>query len=321
MTTTLDRDLPGTDRGGEGMPAPELRPMWEQVALYLFVVLPFAALVGGIAYAAAGNGISLLDVVLAAVFFAFAGHGITIGFHRYFTHGSFKAKRPLRIGLAIAGSMAVQGPMIRWVADHRKHHAFSDREGDPHSPWRYGTSVGALAKGLWWAHTGWLFDREKTPKEKYAPDLVADPDIAMIHKTFPLWTALTLLLPGLLGYLLTGFTWHGAWTAFLWAGLVRVFLLHHVTWSVNSICHVAGRRPFATRDKSTNNWPLAVLSMGESWHNLHHAEPTSARHGVDRGQLDSSAAIIRGFERLGWATDVRWPNEERLAKKRVAASS
>lgn len=142
-----------------------------------------------------------------------------------------------------------------------------------------------------------------------------------VHKLFPLWTALTLLLPGFLGWVLTGFTWHGAWTTFLWAGLVRVFVLHHITWSVNSICHVFGSKPFVTRDRATNVWPLAVLSMGESWHNLHHADPTCARHGVDPGQLDSSAAFIRGFERLRWAWDVRWPDPARLDRKRVAAGT
>jgi stearoyl-CoA desaturase (Delta-9 desaturase) len=320
MTTTADRQLPATSPGGAAERVPERRPTWEQVALYIFVIAPFAGLVAGIAYAAAGHAISILDVVLFVVFYAISGHGITIGFHRYLTHGSFKAVRPLRIGLAVAGSMAVQGPVIRWVSDHRKHHAFSDRDGDPHSPWRYGTSVGAVAKGLWWAHMGWLFDREQTPKDRYSPDLMADSDIVKVHKLFPVWTALTLLLPGVAGWLLTGFTWHGAWTAFLWAGLVRVFLLHHVTWSVNSICHVVGRRPFETRDRSTNNWPLAVLSLGESWHNLHHAEPTSARHGVDRGQLDSSARLIKVFESVGWAHNVRWPDPARLTRKRASAN-
>jgi stearoyl-CoA desaturase (delta-9 desaturase) len=320
MTTTTEHPAApaaSDEASHTSRPFDEKRPMWEHVALYIFVIVPFLALIGGIAYAAMGNGISWLDVGLSVVFFAITGHGITIGYHRYLTHGSFKAKRPLRIALAIAGSMAVQGPPIRWVADHRKHHAFSDKLGDPHSPWRYGTGVRALAKGLWWAHMGWLFDREQTPKERYTPDLLADRDIVRIYRLFPLWTAISLLLPGLLGYLLSGLTWHGAWTAFLWAGLVRVFVLHHVTWSINSICHVVGTKRFNTRDNSTNVWPLAILSMGESWHNLHHADPTCARHGVDPGQLDSSAAIIRGFEKLGWVSDVRWPDARRLDARRT----
>jgi stearoyl-CoA desaturase (Delta-9 desaturase) len=327
MTTTLDHAQAGPPAPG-GRPAAggtpvggpaDIRPMYEHVFLYIFVIAPFLGVIAGIVLAARGNAISWLDVGLAVVFFAFAGHGITIGFHRYFTHGSFKAKRPLRIGLAVAGSMAVQGPIIRWVADHRRHHAFSDRAGDPHSPWRFGPGVRSLAKGLWWAHLGWLFDRERTPKQHYAKDLMADRDIVRIHKLFPVWTVATMLLPAGLGWALSGFTWHGAWTALLWAGLVRVFLLHHVTWSINSVCHVFGSRPFSTRDKSTNFWPLAVLSMGESWHNLHHADPTCARHGVDRGQIDSSAALIRLFETAGWARDVRWPNRARLDGKRAGA--
>ncbi len=298
---------------------PEIRPMWEQVVLYIFVLGPFVALIAAVVCAAAaGFGPSWLDVGLAFGFYAIAGHGVTVGLHRYFTHGSFKANRGLKIALGIAGSLAVQGPMIRWVADHRKHHANSDKAGDPHSPWRFGRGPLAVAKGFWWAHTGWLFDREQTSKERFAPDLVADPDLRKIHALFPLFTVLTLGGPALIGGLVTG-SWWGAWTALFWAGFVRVGVLHHVTWSINSICHMYGSRPFASRDESRNvGGLLAVLSMGESWHNLHHAEPTSARHGVDRHQVDSSARVIALFEGLGWARDVRWPRPERLARKRVA---
>lgn len=296
-----------------------LRPMWEQAMLYVFVIGPFAALIGGLVAAVAfGVGPSWTNVALAAVFYAVAGHGVTIGYHRYFTHGSFKANRGLKIALAIAGSLSLEGPVIRWVADHRKHHAHSDREGDPHSPWRFGTGSRALAKGLWWAHSGWLFDREQTSKERFCPDLMADRDLVRIHKAFPLWTVLTLLAPALAGGLIT-LSWSGALSAFFWAGLVRIAVLHHVTWSINSICHVWGSKPFASRDHATNVWPLAMISMGESWHNLHHADPTCARHGVDRGQIDSSASIISLFEGLGWARDVRWPRAERLDRRRTAA--
>jgi stearoyl-CoA desaturase (delta-9 desaturase) len=242
-------------------------------------------------------------------------HGITIGFHRHFTHGSFKANRPLKIALAIAGSMAVEGPIVRWVADHRRHHKFSDAEGDPHSPWRFGETLPALMKGLWWAHMGWLFDEEQTPQQKYAPDLIKDPAIRRISRDFWLWTTISLALPPLVGGLAT-MSWYGAFTAFFWGSLVRVALLHHVTWSINSICHAVGKRPFKSRDRSGNVWWLAVLSCGESWHNLHHADPTCARHGVLRGQIDSSARVIRWFERAGWATDVRWPSAERIASRR-----
>jgi stearoyl-CoA desaturase (Delta-9 desaturase) len=243
------------------------------------------------------------------------GLGITVGYHRHFTHGSFKANRPLRIVLAIVGSMALQGPVVQWVADHRRHHAFADREGDPHSPWRYGDDLRALTKGMFHAHVGWLFDRRQTNPDRYAPDLLKDAGVRRASGLFFVWVAIGLGTPALLGGLISG-SWAGAWTAFFWAGLVRVALLHHVTWSINSICHSIGARPFLARDRSTNFWPLALLSFGESWHNLHHADPTCARHGVLRGQVDISARVIWAFEKLGWVRDVKWPDPVRLAARR-----
>lgn len=296
----------------------------EQTALYIFVIVPFLALVAAIPVAW-GWGIGWTDVALSVAFYVVSAMGITVGFHRYFTHGAFKANRGLKIALAIAGSLAIEGPVIRWVADHRRHHAFSDREGDPHSPWRYGESLSGLTKGFWFAHIGWLFDPEHTNQDKYAPDLLADRDLVRINKAFPALVAFTLLAPAVLGGLIT-WSWVGALTAFFWASLVRLCLLHHVTWSINSVCHMIGERPYSSRDKSANFWPLAILSMGESWHNSHHADPTCARHGVDRGQLDISARTIWIFEKLGWATDVRWPKRarfdklaERRASERAAA--
>ena len=293
----------------------EPKKPWEQTALVLFVVVPFLAVLTS-GFVLWGRGLGWSDVVIALGMYAIAGHGITVGFHRYFTHGSFKARRPLKIAMAVAGSLAIQGPVIRWVADHRCHHAFSDKPGDPHSPHEYGEGFKAQLKGLWHAHMGWLFDSEQTSLERYAPDLLADEDIAKVHRAFPQLVAVSLLLPAVLGLALTQSV-GGMLTAFFWGSLVRVFVLHHVTWSINSLCHTFGNRPFKTRDKSTNFWPLAVISMGESWHNLHHADPTAARHGVDRGQVDSTARIIWAFEKLGWAYDVRWPTRERLAKARA----
>jgi stearoyl-CoA desaturase (delta-9 desaturase) len=203
--------------------------------------------------------------------------------------------------------------VIVWVADHRRHHAFSDRDGDPHSPWAYGTGPIALAKGFWHAHMGWLFIRESTNQRRFAPDLLADRDLVLVDRLFPLWTAVSIGLPTVLGGLIT-WSWWGALTAFFWAGLVRVAFLHHVTWSINSICHMIGYRPFTARDRSANFWPLAVLSMGESWHNSHHADPTCARHGVLPGQIDVSARVIWVLAKLGWAYDVRWSNPRRLAR-------
>jgi len=302
-------------RTAEPMLTGEPKAGWENAALGMFIAVPFLALVAAVPFAW-GWGLGWRDVAIAVVMYAVTGHGITVGFHRYFTHGSFRANRPLKIALALAGSLAIEGPVIRWVADHRRHHAFSDREGDPHSPWRYGETVPALLKGLGFAHMGWMFDAERTNPKRYTPDLLKDRDLVRISNLFPALVAVSLLLPALLGGLLS-WSWQGAVTAFFWASLVRVGLLHHVTWSINSICHALGERPFASRDRSGNVWWLALLSMGESWHNLHHADPTCARHGVQRGQIDSSARTIWIFEKLGWATDVRWPRADRLAAKRA----
>ncbi|GAA5161806.1 acyl-CoA desaturase [Amycolatopsis dongchuanensis] len=287
-----------------------MRSLPEHVLVKVFVLLPLVALAAAVPFAW-GWGLSWLDVGLGAFFFVVSGLGVTAGYHRHFTHGSFKARRPLRVALAIAGNLSAQGPATTWVADHRRHHAYSDRAGDPHSPWLFGTGPKALAKGFWHAHMGWLFEREVTNAERFAPDLLADRDIRRVDGLFPVWVAATFLLPAIAGGLITWSVWGGV-TAFFWAGLVRVALLHHVTWSVNSICHMIGERPFASRDKAANFWPLAIFSFGESWHNLHHADPTCARHGVRRGQIDITARLIWIFEKLGWASQVRWPTPQRL---------
>jgi stearoyl-CoA desaturase (delta-9 desaturase) len=312
--TTIEYDSDET-RPLQQLPSTEYQARWEQVALGIFVFVPLLGVFAA-GFVLWGNGLSWTDVILAAVFYLVAMHGITVGFHRYFTHGSFKANRSLRIGLAVAGSLAIQGPVTRWVADHRRHHAYSDEEGDPHSPWRYGGGVKGLTKGLLHAHVLWLFDTEQTDQKRFSPDLLADPDVVKVGRLFPVLVAVSLLLPALLGGLIT-MSFGGALSAFFWASIVRVGLLHHVTWSINSICHTWGERPFATKDRAVNVWWLAVASGGESWHNLHHADPTCARHGVDKGQFDSSARVIQLFEKLGWAHDVRWPKPERLAARRA----
>lgn len=289
------------------------------ILLWSFVFVPFAALVAAVPVAW-GGWLSWTDVTLALVLYVGSGLGVTIGFHRYLTHGSFKAKRPLRIAVAIAGSLAVQGNVVQWVADHRRHHAFSDVEGDPHSPWRFGHSARGLTKGLFHAHIGWLLRREISNRERFAPDLLADRALRRVDALFPLWVAISLLAPAAIGGLVT-WSWAGALTAFFWGSLVRVSLLHHVTWSINSVCHVFGERPFRVRegDRAANFWPLAIISFGESWHNLHHADPTCARHGAMRGQIDITARVIWFFEKFGWVYDVRWPRPERLATKLTTA--
>ncbi|MGW4907223.1 acyl-CoA desaturase [Streptomyces sp. NPDC004270] len=283
------------------------------IAMWIFVVGPLICLVVAVPLVW-GRGLSALDVGMAVVAYLVSGFGLTVGYHRLFTHRSFKAKRGLRIALAVAGSMGIEGSPVQWVANHRRHHAFADREGDPHSPWRFGTDTRALLKGLLHAHIGWMLKRELSNRARFAPDIAADRDLRLVGRFFGPLTVVSLLAPALVGGLVTG-TWTGALTGFFWAGLMRMALLHHVTWSVNSVCHVAGRRPFASRDKATNFWPLALLSFGESWHNSHHADPTGARHGVLPGQIDPSARLIWMFEKLGWAHDVRWPSADRLGAR------
>jgi stearoyl-CoA desaturase (Delta-9 desaturase) len=280
------------------------------------VVVPFAGL-GVAVWFAWGHGLSLADVLLAVVFYLVTGLGVTVGFHRLLTHRSFTAAPALRAVLAIAGSMSFEGDVIGWVAIHRRHHAFTDRPGDPHSPYRYGTHLSGQLRGLAHAHIGWLLRDDPTSAARYAPDMTDDPAMRAISAAFPALCAVSLGLPFGLGWAIGG-SWHAGLGTLLWAGLVRVAVLQHVTWSVNSLCHVIGTRPFTTRrhDRATNLWPLALLSLGESWHNMHHSDPACARHGADPGQVDISAAVIRVFERLGWATAVHWPVPTRLESRR-----
>lgn len=309
MTSHVD----AASRPADAAPRPRVSRL-QQVSAAILVVGPLVAL--GVAVASLwGRGISGLDVVIAVVMYVVTCLGVTVGFHRLLAHRSFRANRPLRIALAVTGTMAVEGSALTWVAQHRKHHAHTEREGDPHSPFRYGTGFWPQLKGLVYAHVGWFFDSHPSEPERWAPDLLADRDMLIVSKTSHVWSAASLAIPFLIGWAATA-TLSGGLLAFLWGGLVRMMVLHHVTWSTNSLCHMFGRRPFQTADHSSNFAPLAVLSLGESWHNAHHAFPSSARHGVDRGQLDATARVIRVLERLGWATHVRWPGPERLASRR-----
>ncbi|MGW0483893.1 acyl-CoA desaturase [Nonomuraea sp. NPDC003214] len=313
MTVLAERSTPGPKPDFE----PEPRTKAELITFALVVGLPLIAIGAAVPIAWGWGLIGWSDVVIAAVFYVISGLGVTVGLHRYFTHGSFKAKRPLKIALGIAGSLSLEMSVLDWVATHRKHHKFSDKEGDPHSPWRFGPGFKSMTKGLLYAHMGWLFDADRVNREKYAPDLVRDPDVMKLHRWFGALALTSILLPGVIGGLVT-WSWQGALTALFWGSLVRIGLLHHVTWSINSICHVFGEEDFQVRDKSRNVWWLAIPSFGESWHNLHHSDPTCARHGALKGQIDLSAGVIRIFERLGWVHDVRWPTPERLAAKRIS---
>jgi stearoyl-CoA desaturase (delta-9 desaturase) len=316
--STLELEIDAPEPWAEAEAEPERKTWPEQISLTVFLVVPFLAVLAAVPLTW-GWGLSWRDVVIGTVMYYVSGLGVTVGFHRLLTHRSFRAPRPIRVALTIAGSMALENSALQWVADHRRHHRFSDREGDPHSPWRYGTSFRALAKGFFYSHVGWLYDWDKTDERKYAPDLVADPDIMWISRTFVLWAALSIGLPPLVGGL-WGWSWKAALTAFVWGTLVRICLLHHVTFAINSVCHITGRRPFRTKDRSQNVWWLAILSFGESWHNFHHAEPTSARHGVRLFEFDTSAILIRLMEKLRWVSDVRWPDRAMISRRRVAPS-
>jgi stearoyl-CoA desaturase (Delta-9 desaturase) len=258
------------------------------------------------------------DLVLLAVMYLLTGFGVTVGFHRMLTHRSFQTSKPVEYFFAVAGSMAVQGPVINWVADHRKHHAHTDEEGDPHSP-HVGRGAGLLGavRGLLHAHVGWLVsDHGKAERQRYARDLVEDRGMRRINRWFLSIVGLGLLLPFAAGWLLTG-ELSGALTGLLWGGLVRIFLLHHVTWSINSICHFFGRRRFDVEDHSTNVWWLALPSFGEAWHHNHHTFPRSAQHGLSKLEttLDPSAWLIATMEKLGLVWDVVRITPERQQQK------
>lgn len=282
----------------------------ERVVTLFIVGVPFVAVILA-AVAFWGRAIALRDLILALVVYLVVGHGVTVGFHRLLAHKSFVAARPMRIALMILGSMAFEGGPIGWVADHRRHHVFSDTADDPHSPHR---PHRGLLSGLWHAHVGWLFTHRRTSWERHAADLLADRDARVVNALFPLWCVISLGIPFGLGWLFGGAA--GALSALLWAGLVRVCVLHHTTWSINSLCHMFGRRPFTTTDRSTNIGLLAIVSMGESWHNGHHAFPRSARHGLLPGQWDTSARVITSMERLGWVSAVNRPKAETLLRRR-----
>ena len=283
------------------------------------VILPFVATL--VAIPLLWNRLVTLDDLLIAVgMYLLTAIGITIGYHRLLTHRSFQTFKPVEYAFAAMGSMAVQGPVNNWVADHRKHHAHTDEEGDPHSPHvGHGDGITGVFRGLWHSHVGWLFaEQGRADWKKYAPDLDEDQGMRFISRHFVWFVALSLGLPALAGYLLTG-TALGAATGLLWGGLVRIFYVHHITWSINSLCHFMGTRRFATDDESTNVFWLALPSLGEAWHHNHHAFPRSAVHGLRRWELDPSGMIISVMEKVGLARNVIRIAPERQAQKAAEA--
>jgi len=289
----------------------------EKVANLGAVVVPFLATLVAIAFLW-NDFVGPADLAIAATMYLLTAIGITVGFHRLLTHRSFQTSKPLEYAFAVLGSMAVQGPVISWVADHRKHHAHTDAEGDPHSPHvGHGEGMRGVLAGLWHAHSGWLMSSQgRADWRRYAPDLYEDPGMRTIGRNFVPLVFASLAIPALAGYAVTG-TVAGAATALLWGGLVRIFFVHHVTWSVNSVCHFFGSRRFDTGDRSTNVFWLAIPSLGESWHHNHHAFPRSAVHGLRRHEVDVSALFIGAMERVGLARKVVRISTERQAERTV----
>ena len=280
------------------------------------VTIPFAGLVVAIALLW-GVAFNWVYLALLVGMYIVTASGISVGYHRLFTHRSFKTTRPMAAILAALGSMAVEGPVLQWVAVHRRHHQHSDGQDDPHSPHTHGGGLWGIVRGMWHAHMGWLFQAHPRGLARYVQDLRQDPLVRRMSRLFPAWVILGLLIPAALGGLLT-LSWTGVLLGFLWGGLVRILLVHHVTWSINSVCHIWGTRPFRSHDESRNNAIFGVLALGEGWHNNHHAFPTSARHGLHWWQFDVSYLIIWAMALVGLARDVRIPSPDRIAAKRCA---
>ena len=304
-------------RAAPGAPGP--LPLGARIVTFLGVIVPFLGLAAAIALAW-GWGFSWLHLGLLVGMYVLTAFGITVGFHRLFTHRSFETTRPVKFIFAVLGSMAVEGPMLKWVAMHRRHHQHSDGSEDPHSPHHHGEGLRGLLAGAWHAHVGWIFDRDPENLEKYVGDLAPDRILSWVSKSWMLWSAFGLLLPAALGGLIS-WTWTGALLGFIWGGLARVFLVHHLTWSINSVCHLWGTRPFRSRDESRNNFLFGLLGMGEGWHNNHHAFPTSARHGLRWWEFDLSYWLVRGLALVGLAWKVRVPAPQAVAAKRREAGA
>jgi stearoyl-CoA desaturase (delta-9 desaturase) len=292
----------------------------EQAVTLFIVVVPLIGLGVGI-WSLWGVGISWIHLVLMGVFYVLTAGGITVGFHRYFTHKSYEAVRPVQFLIGVCGSMAAQGSILRWAGYHRRHHQHSDDTLDPHSPHAYGGGVWGIIRGAWHAHVGWLFEGHPKGVERYVVDLKKDPMIRFIDKLFVVWVVLGIVLPGVIAGLVT--YWMGGDNVLisgllgaLWGGVVRLFLVHHVTWSINSVCHIWGSRDFESHDESRNNVIFGILALGEGWHNNHHAFPASARHGLKWWQFDASYVFIKALSYVGLTRDVRVPLPERMEAKR-----
>jgi stearoyl-CoA desaturase (Delta-9 desaturase) len=301
---------------------PVTMPLVDRVASGVVTAVPPIVVAIGMWFGWTGSLLQWQDLLILALSYMIVGTGITVGFHRLLTHRSFKCHRVVRAGFAALGSAAAEGPVIDWVATHRKHHQFSDVDGDPHSPHvGHGSGWRGALTGLAHAHVGWVFsDMEVADERRYAKDLLADPLIRFVDRTFVLWVVLGLAAAFGLGVALTG-TVAGGLAALLWGGAARIFFMHHATFSINSLCHFFGRHDYDTGDESRNLAWLAIPTWGEAWHNNHHAFPTSYRHGLRRWQIDPSAAIIRAMEMVGLAWDVVRVDPERRERKAVSVAA
>ncbi|MHB8512119.1 MAG: acyl-CoA desaturase [Actinomycetota bacterium] len=320
MHQVIDAQPPSEQgiRGVVRLTARQLRSQ-RRVTLFLTIVPPLA-IAAAIVFLW-GRAIGGTDLAIMLSFYSFSLLGVTVGFHRLFTHRSFVATRALRTVLATAGSMAVEGSVVAWVATHRRHHAFADEFGDPHSPHlAKAAGLRGVLIGLWHAHVGWLFDADRTNPAEYAPDLLEDPSIMRVDRSFGRIVLASFLVPPALGFLIT-FSWHGMLTAFLWGSLVRILLVHHVTWSINSICHFYGKEAYKARDESRNVWPLAIPSFGESWHNNHHAFPWSARIGLRAWEIDPGWYALLGLRAIGLVRGLKQPTREQMLAKRILSQS
>jgi stearoyl-CoA desaturase (delta-9 desaturase) len=259
------------------------------------------------------------DLMVCAVMYVLTVAGITMGYHRLFTHKSFKCGPGLRACLGFCGSMASQGPLFFWVACHRRHHQHSDDAGDPHSPHSHGEGWRGVLLGWWHAHVGWMLTHEPENYFRLVNDLVRDPVTMVVHRLYFVWVAAGLVIPGVLSMALAGEV-SAFWQGLLWGGFVRLFLVHHVTWSVNSVCHLFGSVTYETEDESRNNAVVAVLTLGEGWHNNHHAFPSSARHGLRPWQFDPTFLALLVFRSVGLVWDLRTPSERELAEESRAAA-
>ncbi len=292
---------------------PERIPTSVFVANLLAVVVPLLGLlVAGLTLW--GRGFSWVECGVLVGMSGATSLGITVGFHRLFTHRSFATTRPIQFLLAACGSMAVQGPLLKWVALHRRHHQHSDAPGDPHSPHLHGRGWAGVLRGLWHAHLGWIFTPDPPGLGEYVRDLRRSRIARHMSALFPVWVVAGLLIPAGLSGLITG-TWTGALFGLIWGGLVRIFLVHHITWSVNSVCHLWGGRPYPSGDRSRNNFVVGVLALGEGWHNNHHAFPTSARHGLRWWQIDVSYYLILALAFMGLAWNIRLPARRKPAAR------